>query len=195
MSRGFWTRVQFPSVPPNKKRHIGRFFCFWWNRRAKQNPFPRPHFAFPIVAVMAEDKKAAALRLVLSACAQNGFFRECATTCSHLGALLFKFPSVCTSPPSHRTLAGSLFRRYAPYAFSLASSLRALLALGGFAFAKTVINCFLSSFWAFLSTNCSKSRKITLKTESERLKMLLQLYFYARKREKCWCAFCRSLLK
>ena len=98
MSRGFWTRVQFPSVPPNKKRHIGRFFCFWWNRRVKQNPFPRPHFAFPIAAVMAEDKKAAALRLVLSACAQNGFFRECATTCSHLGALLFKFPSLYVSP-------------------------------------------------------------------------------------------------
>ena len=86
-----------------------------------QNPFPRPHFACPTAAVMAEDKKAAALRLVLSACAQNGFFRECATTCSHLGALLFKFPSLYVSP-FVRTLAE--LKRSASFGAHLCSNSR-----------------------------------------------------------------------
>jgi hypothetical protein len=38
----------------------------------KQNPFPRPHFAFPTATVMAEDKFAATPWLIFHARMKNG---------------------------------------------------------------------------------------------------------------------------
>jgi len=91
-----FARESTPVIRTTKKSNLRVCsFLFFVRMTDEAEPTSEAKLKYKTFAMQGgEDKFAAALRLVLRACTQNGKLFEGATTCSHFGALLVNLPSI-----------------------------------------------------------------------------------------------------